>query len=39
MPNLEQYVNFNPEKEIPKLDGKVVFITGGLSLLHLFFIH
>ncbi|RAO66617.1 uncharacterized protein BHQ10_002629 [Talaromyces amestolkiae] len=31
MPNLEQYVNFNPEKEIPELDGKVIFITGGTS--------
>lgn len=33
MPNLEQYVTFNPEKEIPELDGRVIFITGGLSLL------
>lgn len=31
MPNLEQFVNFNPEKEIPPLDGKVIFITGGSS--------
>jgi hypothetical protein len=31
MPNLEQFVDFNPEKEIPSLDGKVVFITGGWS--------
>uniref|UniRef100_A0A093UR88 Putative oxidoreductase n=1 Tax=Talaromyces marneffei PM1 TaxID=1077442 RepID=A0A093UR88_TALMA len=31
MPNLEKYVNFNPEKEIPELDGKVIFITGGTS--------
>lgn len=29
MPNLEQYVNFNPEEEIPELDGKIIFITGG----------
>ncbi|GAM37421.1 short-chain dehydrogenase [Talaromyces pinophilus] len=31
MPNLEQYVNFNPEKDIPELNGKVIFITGGTS--------
>jgi hypothetical protein len=31
MPNLEQFVDFNPENEIPSLDGKVVFITGGWS--------
>ncbi|KAH8694110.1 putative short-chain dehydrogenase [Talaromyces proteolyticus] len=31
MPNLEQFVNFNPEEEIPNLDGKVIFITGGTS--------
>lgn len=36
MPNLEQYVNFNPEKDIPELDGKVIFITGGLSLIRSF---
>jgi hypothetical protein len=29
MPNLEQFVDFNPEKDIPSLDGKVIFITGG----------
>lgn len=39
MPNLEQYVNFSPEKEIPDLDGKVIFITGGSSLVHSFFIN
>ncbi|EED16628.1 short-chain dehydrogenase, putative [Talaromyces stipitatus ATCC 10500] len=31
MPNLEQFVNFDPEKDIPNLDGKVIFITGGTS--------
>ncbi|OKL55355.1 hypothetical protein UA08_09416 [Talaromyces atroroseus] len=31
MPNLEQFVDFNPEKEIPNLHGKVIFITGGTS--------
>jgi hypothetical protein len=29
MPNLEEFVNFDPEKEIPSLEGKVIFITGG----------
>jgi aspartate/glutamate racemase len=24
-------VSFDPEKEIPSLDGKVIFITGGMS--------
>lgn len=39
MPNLEQYVNFNPEKDIPELNGKVIFITGGVSLGYPFFIN
>jgi hypothetical protein len=29
MPNLEKYVDFDPEKDIPSLAGKVLFITGG----------
>jgi len=29
MPNLEEFVHFNPEKDIPSLEGKVIFITGG----------
>lgn len=24
--------NFNPDKELPNLDGKVVFLTGGLYI-------
>ncbi|KAH6675811.1 putative short-chain dehydrogenase [Halenospora varia] len=31
MPNLEQFVNFNPEKDIPSQEGKVIFITGGTT--------
>lgn len=26
-------LNYNPEKELPSLDGKVIFLTGGLSAL------
>jgi hypothetical protein len=29
MPNLEQFVDFNPEKDIPSLEDKVIFVTGG----------
>jgi hypothetical protein len=29
MPNLEEFVEFNPEKDIPSLEGKVIFVTGG----------
>jgi hypothetical protein len=29
MPTFEKYVDFDPIKEIPSLDGKVIFITGG----------
>ncbi|KAH7021433.1 oxidoreductase [Microdochium trichocladiopsis] len=31
MPNLEQYVDFNPEKETPSLAGRVLFVTGGTA--------
>ncbi|KAK0728439.1 putative short-chain dehydrogenase [Lasiosphaeria miniovina] len=31
MPRLEGFVDFDPEKEIPSLDGRVVFITGGTA--------
>jgi len=31
MPNLEEFIDFNPEKDIPYLEGKVIFITGGKS--------
>ncbi|TVY59676.1 putative oxidoreductase [Lachnellula suecica] len=31
MPNLEEFVDFNPEKDIPSLEGKVIFITGGTA--------
>ncbi|KAH8599977.1 putative short-chain dehydrogenase [Bisporella sp. PMI_857] len=31
MPNLEQFVDFNPEKDIPSLEGRVIFITGGTA--------
>jgi len=30
MPNLEQFVDFNPEKDIGSLEEKVIFVTGGL---------
>jgi hypothetical protein len=30
MPNLEQFVDFNPEKDIGLLEEKVIFVTGGL---------
>lgn len=29
MPNLEEFVDFDPEKDIPSLQGKVIFVTGG----------
>lgn len=29
MPNLEEFVEFDPEKDIPSLQGKVIFVTGG----------
>ncbi|GAW15954.1 hypothetical protein ANO14919_053760 [Xylariales sp. No.14919] len=31
MPSMSGFVNFNPEKDIPPLDGKVVFVTGGTA--------
>jgi hypothetical protein len=34
MPNLEQFVDFDPEKDIPSLEGKVIFITGGEFRVH-----
>jgi hypothetical protein len=30
MPNLEQFVDFNPEKDIGSVEEKVLFVTGGL---------
>jgi hypothetical protein len=30
MPNLEQFVKFNPEKDIGSLEEKVIFVTGDL---------
>jgi hypothetical protein len=29
MPNLEEFVDFDAEKDIPSLEGKVIFVTGG----------
>jgi hypothetical protein len=29
MPAITGFVNFNPEKDIASLDGKVLFVTGG----------
>jgi hypothetical protein len=29
MVRLAGFVDFNPEEEIPSLEGKVVFVTGG----------
>ncbi|KKY25370.1 putative short-chain dehydrogenase reductase family [Phaeomoniella chlamydospora] len=31
MPNLEGFVDFNPEEDIPSLEGRVIFITGGTA--------
>ncbi|KAI0424960.1 putative short-chain dehydrogenase [Xylaria sp. FL1042] len=31
MPSMSGFVDFNPEKDIPPLDGKVIFITGGTA--------
>ncbi|KAE9372853.1 putative short-chain dehydrogenase [Stipitochalara longipes BDJ] len=31
MPNLEAFVDFNPEKDIPSLAQKVIFVTGGTA--------
>ena len=30
MPAIVGHVNFNPDKEIPSLEGKVIFVTGGM---------
>jgi predicted membrane channel-forming protein YqfA (hemolysin III family) len=30
MPNLESFVDFDPEKDIPSLVGRVIFVTGGM---------
>ena len=30
MPNLEAFVDFDPEKDIPSLAGRVIFVTGGM---------
>ena len=29
MPNLEEFLDFDAEKDIPSLEGKVIFVTGG----------
>lgn len=34
MPRLAGIANFNPEKDIPSLSGKVVLVTGGVSLIY-----
>ncbi|KAI1754850.1 putative short-chain dehydrogenase [Xylaria castorea] len=31
MPSMSGFVNFNPEKDIPPLDGKVILVTGGTA--------
>ncbi|KAI1352879.1 putative short-chain dehydrogenase [Xylaria sp. FL0043] len=31
MPSMSGFVDFNPEKDIPPLDGKVIFVTGGTA--------
>ncbi|KAI3323855.1 putative short-chain dehydrogenase [Xylariaceae sp. AK1471] len=31
MPSMSGYIDFNPEKDIAPLDGKVVFVTGGTA--------
>ncbi|KAI0809630.1 putative short-chain dehydrogenase [Xylaria sp. FL0064] len=31
MPSMSGCVDFNPEKDIPPLDGKVIFVTGGTA--------
>ncbi|KAK9242286.1 oxidoreductase [Lipomyces tetrasporus] len=31
MPAVEGLVNFNPDKELPSLEGKIIFITGGTA--------
>ncbi|OTA76091.1 hypothetical protein M434DRAFT_402570 [Hypoxylon sp. CO27-5] len=31
MPTMSGFVDFNPEKDIPSLQGKVIFITGGTA--------
>ncbi|TGJ83890.1 hypothetical protein E0Z10_g4887 [Xylaria hypoxylon] len=31
MPSMSGFVNFTPEKDIPPLDGKVIFVTGGTA--------
>lgn len=33
MPRLGGFADFNPEKDIPSLNGKVVLITGGVFTL------
>lgn len=33
MPRLGGVANFNPEKDIPSLSGKVVLVTGGVFAL------
>ncbi|KAF2703383.1 short-chain dehydrogenase/ reductase-like protein [Pleomassaria siparia CBS 279.74] len=31
MPAIQGHVNFNPDKDIPSLEGKVIFVTGGTA--------
>ncbi|KAK5634275.1 hypothetical protein RRF57_009989 [Xylaria bambusicola] len=31
MPSMSGLVNFSPEQDIPRLDGKVIFVTGGTA--------
>ncbi|KAI0503259.1 putative short-chain dehydrogenase [Xylaria bambusicola] len=31
MPSMTGFVDFNPEQDIPRLDGKVIFVTGGTA--------
>lgn len=32
MPAISGFVNFNPDKDIPSLQGRVIFVTGGMLL-------
>lgn len=34
MPRLAGIANFNPDKDIPSLSGKVVLVTGGMSRIY-----